>query len=306
MPDVSGNDKAGVTCLDPGMGNHEILNTPHDSIHYREYKIILQHEHFQTAQAFVDFWKIVRQTAKKFDVKVKEAENAFQSNVREVLFFDTSDFALYKNHFIVRLRTHYKDGWPQGIPELTVKFRHPEFSEAAAVDVRPATPGGSAKIKFKEELLPLNEGLGGSRAIFSHNCVLAMPRERLNIAVHDLTSAFPAFQRIEANTDATIELVNDRAVDEVQVDVGELHFGGGLTGKATIAVWRLRKYEQAFCGEFAFQCRFESENDLHKENIKRVEDFYKTLQLDAFEWVSLGTTKTALVYGLGNAGSPRE
>ena len=150
------------------MPDHEILNTPHDSIHYREYKIILQPDHFQTAQAFVDFWKIVCHTAKKFDVKVKEAENAFLSNVREVLFFDTSDFALYKNHFIVRLRTHYKNGWPQGIPELTVKFRHPDFETAAAVDVRPATPGGSAKIKFKAELLPLKESLGGIRSIFSH------------------------------------------------------------------------------------------------------------------------------------------
>jgi hypothetical protein len=289
------------------MQEHEILNTPHDSIRYREYKIILQPEHFQTAQAFVDFWKIVRGTAKKFDVKVKEAEDAFLSRVREVLFFDTSDFALYRNHFIVRLRTHYKNGWPQGIPELTVKFRHPDFQSAAAVDVRPATPGGCAKIKFKEEILPLKESLGGTRSIFSHNCVLAMPRESLNMAVRDLTSSFPAIRQVEANTDAKIELVNDRAVDEVQVDVGELHFGGGLTGKATIAVWRLRKYERAFCGEFAFQCRFESENSLHKENLRRAEDFYKTLQLDAFEWVSLGTTKTALVYGLGNnAAPPRE
>ena len=65
--------------------------------------------------------------------------------------------------------------------------------------VRPATPGGSAKIKFKEEILPLKESLGGMRSIFSHNCVLAMPRERLNMAVRDLTSAFPAIQRVEAN-----------------------------------------------------------------------------------------------------------
>ncbi len=283
------------------MHTHEVLNTPQDSIHYNEYKIILQAGHFQTAQAFVDFWKIVRHTAKKFDVKVRESENAFQSNVREVLFFDTSDFALYRNHFIVRLRTHYKDGWPQGIPELTMKFRHPDFSTAAAVDVHPATPGGAARIKFKEELLPLKESLGGMRSIYSHNCVLAMPRENLNMAVHDLASAFPALKQVEADTDAPIQLVNDRAVDEVQVDVGELHFGSGFTGKATIAVWRLRKYEQAFCGEFAFQCRFESENELHKDSLKRAEDFYKTLQLDAFDWVSLGTTKTAIVYGLGAA-----
>lgn len=289
------------------MASHEVLNTPHDRIHFREYKIILRADHFQTAQAFVDFWKIVKHAAKKFGVEAEEAEHAFRSNVREVLFYDTADFALYRNHFIVRLRTHYKDGWPQGIPELTVKFRHPDFEAAAAVDVRPATAGGIARIKFKEELLPLRETLGGIRSIYSHNCVLAMPREGLNMAVNDLTSSFPGIAAVQAESSAKVELVNDTAVDEIQVDVGELHFGGGLSGKTTIAVWRRRKYEVAFCGEFAFQIRFDKEKDLDKEALRRAEDFYKTLQVDAVDWVSLGTTKTAAVYGLAtSANAPRE
>ena len=281
------------------MSKHEIESTPQDQIQYREYKIILQAQHFTSAQAFVDFWSIVRETAKKFDVKVKEAENAFESNVREVLFYDTEDFALYKNHFILRLRTHYKGGWPQGIPELTFKFRHPDFKTAAAVDVRPAASGGIARIKFKEELLPLRETLGGTRSIFSHNCVLAKPREGLEVAVKDLAGAFPAIHQVGADHETPLKLVNDMAVEEVQVDVGELHFGGGFNGKTTIAVWRTRKYERAFCGEFAFQCRFDSEDEIHKSSLKRAEDFYKTLQLDAHEWVSLASTKTALVYQLG-------
>ena len=200
-----------------GMSKHEIESTPQDQIQYREYKIILQAQHFTSAQAFVDFWSIVRETAKKFDVKVKEAENAFESNVREVLFYDTEDFALYKNHFILRLRTHYKGGWPQGIPELTFKFRHPDFKTAAAVDVRPAASGGIARIKFKEELLPLRETLGGTRSIFSHNCVLAKPREGLEVAVKNLAGAFPAIHQVGADHESPLKLVNDMAVEEVQV-----------------------------------------------------------------------------------------
>ncbi len=281
------------------MSNHEILNTPTDNIHYREYKIILQAHHFQTAQAFKDFWKIVVATAKKFDVKVHQAEEAFESHVREVLFYDTDDFALYANHFIVRLRTFYKNGWSQGLPEMTVKFRHPDFAAAAGVDVRPATPGGMAKIKFKEELLPLKESLGGMRSIFSHNCVLAMPREGLNMVASDLATAFPALKPLVSGSSAAINLVNDFAVEEVQVDVGELGFGSGLRGKTSISVWRDRKHEVPLCGEFAFQCRFENESELHKSSLQRIEEFYKTLQVDAFEWVSLGTTKTAIIYNLG-------
>lgn len=281
------------------MSKHDIQNTPQDRIQYREYKIILQPQHFTTAQAFKDFWQIVKTTAKKFDVKVKEADEAFESHVREVLFFDTEDFALYRNHFIFRLRTNYKGGWPDGIPEVTFKFRHPEFEKAAAVDVRPVASGGIARIKFKEEFLPIRETLGGMRSIFSHNCVLAKPREDLDMAVKDLTAAFPAVGVLKADHDSPLRLVNDMAVEEVQVNVGELHFGNGFNGKTTIAVWRTRKYERAFCGEFAFQCRFDSEDDLHKSSLRRADDFYKALQLDAHDWVSLGTTKTALVYQIG-------
>jgi len=285
------------------MTPHEIQNTPHDRIQYREYKIILQPERFHTAQAFCDFWEIVKNTAQKFDVKIKEAENAFAGHVREVLFYDTKEFTLYKNHFILRLRTPYKDGWPQGIPELTFKFRHPDFPTAAAVDIRPAIASGVARIKFKEELLPLKEKLGSTRYIFSHNCVLAMPREGVEVALQDLSASFPAVKPIENGRKSPIALVHDMAVEEVQVDVGEMHFGGGFNGKTTISVWRTRQYEKAFCGEFAFQCRFDNEDDLHKKSLKRAEDFYKTLQLDAHDWVSLGTTKTAIVYNLGGEGN---
>jgi hypothetical protein len=283
------------------MSKHDIQNTPQDRIQYREYKIILQPQHFTGPQAFKDFWHLVKSTAKKFDVKVHEAEGAFESHVREVLFFDTEDFALYRNHFIFRLRTDYKGGWPDGIPEVTFKFRHPEFEKAAAVSVHPVASGGMARIKFKEEFLPLRETIGGMRSIFSHNCVLAKPREDLDMAVKDLAAAFPAVGELEADHESPLRLVNDMAVEEVQVNVGELHFGNGFNGKTTIAVWRTRKYEKAFCGEFAFQCRFDSEDDLHKSSLRRADDFYKTLQLDAHDWVSLGTTKTALVYQLGQS-----
>jgi hypothetical protein len=36
--------------------------------------------------SFKDFWQIVKATAKKFDVKVKKADVAFESHVRDVLF----------------------------------------------------------------------------------------------------------------------------------------------------------------------------------------------------------------------------
>ncbi len=274
-------------------------NSPHDDLHYREYKILLRPERFTSAQAFKDFWHAAKRVAKEFDVKLEDGENAFASQVREVLFFDTPAFDLYNNHFIVRLRTPYHEGWPSGTPELTVKFRHPDFETAASVDIRPAL-AGETRIKFKEELLPLPDRLGELRSIFSHNAVLALPRQAMNIALRNITHAFPAFREIEAKGDAPIELVNDMAVEEVQVNTALMHFGHRYTGKTTIAVWRSRKLEQPVCGEFAFQCKFRKSDDVHAMTLEKAGAFHKSLQEAASDWVLLGTTKTALVYGLGN------
>ena len=274
-------------------------NGPHDDLHYREYKIILRPEPFTTPRAFKDFWQVVKRVAKQFEVRLEEADDAFANNVREVLFFDTPDFDLYRNHFIVRLRTPYHDGWPSGTPELTVKFRHPDFNEAARVDIRPAL-AGETRIKFKEELLPQPEKLGEIRSIFSHNAVLALPRDSMNLALRNITRAFPAFRSLEKEGDAPIQLVNDMAVEEVQVNVALLHFGHRYAGKTTISVWRSRKLEQPVCGEFAFQCKFRKSDEVHTMTLEKASAFHRNLQLVAADWVMLGTTKTALVYGLGN------
>ena len=45
-----------------------VQNTPTDNINYSECKIILQPQHFISAQGFKDFWKIVKRTAKKHGI----------------------------------------------------------------------------------------------------------------------------------------------------------------------------------------------------------------------------------------------
>jgi hypothetical protein len=55
-------------------------------------------------------------------------------------------------------------------------------------------------------------------------------------------------------------------------------------------------------GEFAFQAKFERREDFHQKTRELVEQFFITLQQDVRDWISLGTTKTGMVYRLkGNA-----
>jgi hypothetical protein len=153
----------------------ETQHLPDDVVHYREYKILLKPERFTSRDGFLEFWKAVHRTLKQFDLKVDLDDDAFHSQVREVLFYDTPRFDLYNNHFILRKRTFYDDGWPRAAHELAIKYRSADLKAAAAVDVRPKLAGHD-EIKFKEELLLERDQLGRMRSVYSHGCVLTSPK----------------------------------------------------------------------------------------------------------------------------------
>ena len=269
-----------------------------DVVHYREYKILLQPDRFTSKQGFLDFWQSASKTFKKLGLTLDIDPNAFHSKVREVLFYDTPNFDLFNHHFILRKRTFYDQGWPRPGHELTFKYRAPELKDAAAVDVRPQL-GGHDEIKFKEELLLARDRLGGMRSVYSHGCVLTSPNIELERGIEDITRAFPTLKKIDISPRTKMELVNNVAVEEVQNTIGVIHFHHHFKGKAAIAIWRSRALEKSLSGEFAFQCKFERLEEVPRESIELSEEFYKKVQLDCAEWIKLGTTKTAMVYGLG-------
>ena len=271
-----------------------------DVVHYREYKILLQPDRFTSKHGFIEFWEAATKTLKKLHIKVDVDKHAFDSQVREVLFYDTPEFDLYNNHFILRKRTYYDEGWPRAGHELTFKFRAPDLKAAAGVDMHPQL-GGHEEIKFKEELLLERDRLGGMRSVYSHGCVLTTPNIELERGIEDISRAFTTLKKIDIRPKTKMMLVNNVAVEEVQNTMGVIHFGHHFKGKTTIAIWRSRALEKSLSGEFAFQCKFDRLDEVSKESIELSEEFYKKVQLDCAEWVKLGTTKTAMVYGLGDS-----
>jgi len=287
--------------MDKHISKHpETQHLTADVVHYREYKILLQPDRFTSKHGFLEFWETASKTLKKLGLKVDVDEHAFDSQVREVLFYDTPEFDLYNNHFILRKRTFYDQGWPRPGHELAFKYRTPELKSAAAVDVRPQL-GGHDEIKFKEEFLLERDRLGGMRSVYSHGCVLTSPNIELERGIEDIARAFPTLKRINIRPRTKMELVNNVAVEEVQNTMGVIHFGHHFKGKTTIAIWRSRALEKSLSGEFAFQCKFDRIDEVSKESLELSEEFYKRVQLDCAEWINLGTTKTAMVYGLGDS-----
>lgn len=271
---------------------------PQDSVHYREYKLILRPDRFRSSDAFRDFGKLVRDVAGSVGVELSHHGESTGDRLREVVFFDTPRFHLYEGSFIVRKRTRHRDGWPTDDPELTFKFRHPDLDSAAAVDVRPARTA-AYRIKFKEELLPLRDRLGGMRSLYSHTCVLRLPDSRSGTLVAQAPRAFPALRPVLGRSGAPLDVVQGVHVTELLDELGILDFGHGATGKADVALWRTTAIGPAIVGEFSYQVRFERASDLHEKSRARADRLFLRLQSAARRWLMLGVTKTAVVYGAG-------
>jgi hypothetical protein len=284
-----------VPYLEPGAYAD---GTPLDELHYLECKLILKPDRFTCVPSFHEFGKLVRRAADAVDVRYSTAGTKhLKPHIREVVFLDTKNFALYNHAFILRRRIAYEDGFPVGDPEIVFKFRHPELQTAATLDVRPRLHG-AYRVKFKAEALPLREKTGGYRMLFSHNVEFGLSEARGvdSSSLSTLIGLFPALSSLGKS--GKIDLVNHTIVEEVLQDLGELDFGKGVTAKANAALWRQRGDHQLLVGEFSFECKFKRRRDAHEKAMNRLRRFFIALQQVARAWVSLGTTKTGIVYRL--------
>ena len=283
---------------------------PLDHVQYVESKLILKGDRFTSVDSFDEFARLVKRTAKQADITFsRKAYKEAKPRIREVLFFDTPDFRLYNNAFILRKRTEYVDGFAVGDPEIVFKFRHPDLQKAADVDVRPQI-AGAYRIKFKAEALPLKGQIGGVRTLYSHNAqfplshVHAADRTALSTLIRLLP---PLRAAIKTSPNEKVELVNHTAVEEILLDVGMFDFGKGIQAKANVAVWRTRGDQKQLVGEFSYQCKFEREDEKHAVAMKRAEQLFILLQETTRDWLALSTTKTGTVYRLkGNPPAAHE
>ena len=277
--------------------------TPFDRVQYLEAKLILKPDRFTSLQSFRDFGKIVRRVAKQLGVGfIEDKKASLRPEIREIIFLDTPDFALYRNAFILRRRVSYVDGFAVGDPEIVFKFRHPDEQKATALDVRPRIEG-KYRIKFKAEALPLKDEVGGYRILYSHNCQfgLSQTHQPDKNSMATLDRIFPSLGTL-GRSGERVGPVNGGIVEEVLLPLGKLDFGKGVLAKCDIALWRTRGEHLPLVGEFAFQVKFDRKEDIAEKQKKLVAQFYVTLQLEVEGWLALGVTKTAMVYRLKGIG----
>ncbi|MBM4267569.1 MAG: hypothetical protein FJ144_13300 [Deltaproteobacteria bacterium] len=273
------------------------LDEAHDTIKYAEFKLLLKPEELRKIVDAHELWSHMRHAVDQTKVGFIPTPGDPVIKQRDIMFYDTPTFDLYENHFILRRRTHFRDGWTQSHDELTFKYRHAEAAEVEKVDLRPAVSTPTI-IKFKREILPLPDRVGGSRYIYTRNCVMAMPPMEKSGDIDMMMDFFPALAPLleKCGAQAHIAMVNRVSVTETLTEFGILDFGKGYSGKVSLALWRDAGSYAPIVSELGFQLKFDNLDDKVESHLAGAEEFFRTLQHYISRWIFLGTTKTNLVY----------
>jgi hypothetical protein len=279
----------------PHQGRDEIPADAQDAVRFAEFKLLLKPEELRHIVDAYALWTHVYRAVDRSGVHFVPTPGDPPIRARDVMFYDTPHFALYENHFILRRRTHYRDGWTRSHDELTFKFRHPDVERVRAVDVRPGIEA-EARVKLKREILPLPDRIGGSRRIYTRNCVMVLPPAERAVDVDTLVGLFPALRAVRTGRRPHVALVNQVTVSETLSEFGALDFGHGLAGTVSLALWRDTETSAAIVSELSFQLRFDRLDEQTEGRLEPVEAFFRSVQHHIARWVLLGTTKTNLVY----------
>jgi hypothetical protein len=262
---------------------------------HREFKLLLKPEKFPNRRALLEFGELLRHTAEKLGVHYEPVE-AVDSQLRIVQFYDTKNQDLRKNKLIFRTRQIREGGWPDESWELTFKCRAPEYAKAASFDTDTRMTQLQKK-KFKEELVR-GEHPGTMTSIFSNNVIVEYPEVQMTFPLSRLAAALPHLATLGVNMDEPLSIVAGAKVFEIQSNLGTLSFGHGVTATASLALWA-RPVPDRFeplIAEFGYSTHVRGKE---KEEVgqKAADDFFKALQIPLRDYLSDGTTKTALIYG---------
>lgn len=267
---------------------------PTTNITHREFKLLLKAEKFPTRSAVMEFNHMLAESAKKLGVRY-EPFDSLDSQLRIVQFYDTPDQELRKNSLIFRVRQLREGGWPDDSWEITFKCRDRELEKAANFDSSSALP--RQKKKFKEELLH-GGTIGTISSIYSNNCIVEGPELQVEIPLAKLAEAFPHLKVLDLNLEENLEIVQGAKIFEIQANLGNLFFGHHTTATATLAVWNRPKTDafEPLVAEFGWSYH-PIDDEKGREADAVADKFFKEIQVPLRDWLTGGTTKTAIIYG---------
>lgn len=260
----------------------------------REFKLLLKPERFLTRKALLEFNELVAASAARLGVRY-EPFDSLDSQLRIVQFYDTAAQDLRKNKLIFRIRQVRQGGWPDESWEVTFKCRAPELGAAAGFDSSSKFP--QQKKKFKEEILR-GDSAGSMTSIYSNNCILESPALDPTVPLEKMADAFPHVKALGLDGNAQLSIVNGAKIFEIEAKLGNLFFGHHTMATATLAVWArpIPDRFEPLVAEFGWSYHPVADAKAHEADLA-ADEFFKAIQLPLKDWLTTGTTKTALIYG---------
>ena len=269
----------------------------HQSITNREFKLLLKPKGLDRRSRIAALSEQILKFCKKNKVEFFHLDNA-TTGLRNIYFYDTPGEDLRHNNIILRVRESRQNVWVDDWCEVTLKCRTHDLSESTKFSPAPIKKMKS-RIRFKEEILR-GDSLGSKRQIYSNNAILdAVPLNDLfDRSVSSASKFFPGLAKLAIDKKAPLRIVggSTNKILEACLPMGNLVFGNGVQAHCDIAIW-MKSVGDPIVGELAFSYRVNDENRAQTKAHKRADKFFKSLQVELADWLEIGSTKTALVYG---------
>lgn len=263
----------------------------------REFKLLIKPQGLDRRRAVTALSDQILNFCKKNKVDFFHLDNA-ETGLRSIYFYDTpgEDFRL--NNVILRVRESRQNIWVDDWCEVTLKCRTGDIEKSNQFN---PTPKKSIKsrLRLKEEILR-GDAIGSARSIYSNNAILdAVPIDSLfERSLSSVIKFFPGLAKLPIDRKKPLRIVggNTNKILEACLPIGNLVFGDGVQAHCEIAIW-MRSVGDPIVGELAFSYRVNDANRKQAKAHKRADKFFKKLQIELANWLEIGSTKTALVYG---------
>ena len=263
----------------------------------REFKILLKPEGLDRRSRINQFISLFTDFCAHNKVDFMYLNNA-STSLRNVYFFDTPGEDLRRNNLILRVRELRQNAWVDDWCELTLKCRAGSHKESLVYDPMPET-FHNVRRRLKEEVLR-GDKVGTTRLIYSNNAIIdSMPVDAIfERDFGSVSNFFPDLKKLKIDPKIPVRYVGGRTnkILEACLPMGNLVFGDNVQAHCDVAIW-MRSVGDPIVGEFAFSYRVNEGNREDEKAHRRADKFFKELQLTLNDWIQIGTTKTALVYG---------
>ncbi|ANI99508.1 hypothetical protein A8O14_05025 [Polynucleobacter wuianus] len=269
----------------------------HPSITNREFKLLIKPKGLDRRSKITELSEQILKFCKKNKVDFFHLDNA-NTGLRNVYFYDTPGEEFRLNNIILRVRESRQNVWVDDYAEVTLKCRTHDMNKASQFNPSPQKKIKS-RIRFKEEILRGDE-IGSHRQIYSNNAILdAVPIDDLfDRSLSSVSKFFPGLAKLSIDKKSPLRIVggSTNKILEACLPLGNLVFGDGVQAHCDIAIW-MKSAGDPIVGELAFSYRVNDENRSPIKAHKRADKFFEKLQIELSQWLEIGSTKTALIYG---------